>query len=499
MAFITIFRRLKTAWRLLTWRRSIVAVLLLGCVTVLLGWAVYTHLALRRVKEELRKAQSDQCRRDLPLQLLEARLNALQKQPAAVWESYALHGPDHQLGFPVLYGPQSRPPCRYEPKRQGLKVRYTGNHFQAGMHKNILYQQINSRPGDSPVLSVLVGGELQPGEQLTLLDDRFYDFAVGVLFVKVQRDRDGHEGYLEYATLIGETIPAEDHTASRRLPFGESYLYLPLPLSIAELEDLASDMEKGLFLGKGKDFRPDQVNPVSVGCRVMSGLLGTLSPAVPAALRKKLIAGGERFFQEYGFPQAKTLANGAVAWPNPSAWPMDWKLTLAPPWYSGYGNAVMALSAAILYQDTGKEAYRDLALKAVRFLQTPTRDGGALYYVGHFPHLAEYVYPSPPLPNVRVLDGEMIAVICVHDIAVLLRDSALLNLSMRLVASLSTDLDGATTHDGKILNARYPWLVDNVNYLNGMKVWAIMLGEIGKDLRFLEFAQRWNLSTNTWR
>jgi hypothetical protein len=52
---------------------------------------------------------------------------------------------------------------------------------------------------------------LYPGNMLTLLDDKLYDFGIGTLFIKIKnKSAEGRVGFVPADIIIGETRPADD-------------------------------------------------------------------------------------------------------------------------------------------------------------------------------------------------------------------------------------------------------------------------------------------------
>ena len=115
----------------------------------------------------------------------------------------------------------------------------------------------------------------------------------------------------------------------------------------------------------------------------------------------------------------------------------------------------MAAASAVLYKETGEQKYKALTLAALRYLDLPIQDNGARYDVSGFQLPAEYVYNTPPIPNVRVLDGELIASVATYSAARLLGDSSLLSLFQRQAYSLSMQMDFYTRDSGRMLFATY--------------------------------------------
>lgn len=158
----------------------------------------------------------------------------------------------------------------------------------------------------------------------------------------------------------------------------------------------------------------------------------------------------------------------------------------------------MASAAAAMFRLTGEQRYAELARKAVNWLKLPMEHGGALYRNEGFVFVAEYAYRSPPLPNIRVLDGEMMAAVSTFNTAAMLQDPEMARFAVQLAYSLVAQLDLFTAKDGRIMNARYQWLVDTDNYLLPMQRLAIELGMITKDQRMFDASAKWRRSDTYW-
>ncbi len=94
----------------------------------------------------------------------------------------------------------------------------------------------------------------------------------------------------------------------------------------------------------------------------------------------------------------------------------------------------------------------------------------------------------------RVFDGELISAVSVFNTAMLLQDAQIMRFAAQLAYSLCTQLPLFTAQDGRIMNARYQWLIDNESYLLPMQRLAILLGMLTKDQRFFDAAKRWRQS-----
>lgn len=179
-----------------------------------------------------------------------------------------------------------------------------------------------------------------------------------------------------------------------------------------------------------------------------------------------------------------------VTWEYQFEWKMNWGITLDPPWRSTYANARFSTASAMLYRLTGEDRYRDLAVKAARFIGTPMSAGGGEYEVAGFRLPAEYIYNTPPLPNVRVLDGEMITVTSLYDTARLLADSEILNVFLRQSGSLAMQLESYTRPDGSLEFSMY---INDMPQAYRWSVWSMLqvLANQSKDRRFADVARNY--------
>lgn len=81
--------------------------------------------------------------------------------------------------------------------------------------------------------------------------------------------------------------------------------------------------------------------------------------------------------------------------------------------------------------------------------------GGAEYRDRGFRFPAEYIYGTPPLPNVRVLDGELLVVNFLFNSARLVGDSETLQIAIRHGVSLNQAMDYYENEDGTLMFASY--------------------------------------------
>ncbi|KAA5926346.1 hypothetical protein F1536_12395 [Achromobacter xylosoxidans] len=415
-------------------------------------------------------------------------------------------GADNELGIPaVVDHPNNKFLRPFYADRAGIRVTYEKQIFSL-QQPAMMYVPAdiegrtmlpwrtseNGKPG-------LYG--LYPGNTLVLLDNKLYDLGVGTLFIKVRNESaKGLIGFVPADIVIGETKPADnalwraqDVAKLKNLSIVDID-GIPLYAILRPTDDsevarqiaiLADPSKYSGALGGGQPG----VHPVSAANTVYGVLLYALRPGADSALRASAISAAEKFFGSYAFPKADQIKPGVVAWPYTFEWNLNWGIKLSPPWYSAYANAVMSAAASILFKETGEEKYRQLALASLRYLDLPIQDGGARYSVSGYQLPAEYVYPSPPIPNVRVLDGELIAAVATYNAARMLGDSWALTLFQRQAYSLSMQLDFYTRKDGRMLFATYvEEMPDHYQWILWSNLQA--LGNITKDRRFSDTADR---------
>ena len=142
-----------------------------------------------------------------------------------------------------------------------------------------------------------------------------------------------------------------------------------------------------------------------------------------------------------------------------------------------------------MYRLTNDVRYKDLALKAGRFVGIPIEQGGAEYQVSGFRLPAEYVYDVRRSPNIRVLDGEILTLIGLYNAARLLSSWELYEIFVRQAFSIAMQLDFYTNDDGSLIFAAY---LEEMPEHYVITVWRSLqvLGNITKDRRFLRSAQK---------
>jgi hypothetical protein len=123
---------------------------------------------------------------------------------------------------------------------------------------------------------------------------------------------------------------------------------------------------------------------------------------------------------------------------------------MSPPWYSAYANANAATLLSVLYHLTKDERYKRLAQEAAAYLSLPLDAGGSEYDISGFKYPAEYVYPSPSLPNIRVLDRELISVLALYNAARFLGDGEMLRIAYQQMASLAMALEYYRQRNGNL-------------------------------------------------
>ena len=405
--------------------------------------------------------------------------------------------PDPYLGVPCRTVRASVGPRVYQPDIAGVDIEFLGRRFSPHAEPRLL-KTTQSGPND-PVVLDLCGPALAPGDQLTVLDDFLHDFGVGTSFVRVARKATGEEGLLDAHTFFLETrnvsAPPDQFMT---VPLENGELHLFSPMGPEDRDQCLGNLEKGDYETTFESPPGSGCNPTFASVQAVRALACALDPETTDEMRARIVKAGEKFFSEYAFPEASEVGGG-VSWPLHFDFVINWMFTLKKPWFSGYAASVMAQNGAMMYELTGEDRYRDLAYGALDYVRTPLDKGGAAYEDGGFPFIAEYAYPSPPLPNARIFDGELISAVCVMGCAKLFKDSELARYAAGLCAGAANHISVSTTHDGLIQNARYPWLINEEGYSRVMKNCAIQLFRITKDRTFERAATDWRVSDALWR
>lgn len=405
----------------------------------------------------------------------------------------------------VVEAPNARFVKPYLAQRKGVKVRYAGNLFskmqpdfvwvpEIEASGRVLLRWMTSENGKPGLLGIF------PGNVLEITDDRLFDFGVGTLFVKV-RHPSGIEGYTLLETIIGDTEPADDGLWVSRdiervrknttvklgdVTLYEKYISGGPPQVESEIKRLSATAEYATSLSGGQK---GGVHPLLGASAVYGLLMAALRPDIDKALRGRAIEAAETFFRVYAIPSKVELAPGAISWPFHFEWNLNWGIKLSDPWYSAYCNSQMIAAAALLYRMTEKPVYREIARQAARYLELSIEKGGSEYSIGGFRLPAEYVYPTPPLPNIRVIDGELGTAIAVYNAARLLGDSGMLRLATRHLASLATQLDLFTMQNGELMFAMY---VEKMPEHYRWMIWSLLQvgANVMKDRNFITAANR---------
>lgn len=399
----------------------------------------------------------------------------------------------------------------YQRLQRGVRVVYRKNLFSTAQPDLIWVPEMTSDRfklrwetyGRKVDNAGLVG--VFPGNILRIIDDTLYDFGVGTLFVHVENETSGKRGYTLYETIIGDCDPADDqlwvaeNVAGLReqtvFEFQGTDLY-----QIGRSQDAKAIDAWIEILGDPARYERDLngglanvgVHPVYASNVVSSLLVEVLRGRFGEERQVEVLSAVERFMIEWGIPKADSMPRDTISWPYRFPWTTNWGITLEAPWYSAYANARMALSGAMLFNLTGHDRYRVLAQRAAGFLAVPIDEGGAQYDILGFKLPAEYIYPSPPLPNVRVLDGELIAVATLFNVARILGDSRILRLFMTQAGSLAMQLESYQRPDGNLEFAMY---IEDLPLHYRWDVWSALqiLANATKDRRFsdvaLEFAK----------
>ena len=410
---------------------------------------------------------------------------------------------DPYLRIPaVVQRPNAHLVKPYKRMQKGLRLTYRGNRFSANQPDLIWVPEVTrdryklrwETLGKKVEGAGLAG--VFPGNVLRILDDELYDFGVGTLFVRVLNETSGKSGYTLYETIIGDCDPADEQLwVARDVPGLLSRVLIEVdeialyrisqprdPALIDDWIDILGDPTRyrnalnGGIEGAG-------VHPVYAANVATAVLMELVERKHPEKRRSEILWAVRRFFDRWAIPHAERMPGDTVSWPYNFPWTTYWGIRLDPPWYSAYANARMALNAALLYRLTEHESYRRLARRAAGFVALPIEEGGAQYEVLGFKLPAEYVYPSPPIPNVRVLDGELIVIAALFNGARLLGDSDLLRLFMTQVGSLAMQMESYRRPNGDLEFAMY---IEDLPAHYRWDVWSALqiLANASKDRRF---------------
>ena len=400
----------------------------------------------------------------------------------------------------VVVRPNGRTLRPYFAMRARLTVRYLGNIFSTnepellwvpavenGMER-LMWQTF--QPGKGGLIGVYQGQELK------LLDDKLYDLDVGTLFVKVQTG-EFPPAYMLLETLIGETEPASNDLLVAKDPLRflqhASVVYQGIRLYeqgvVTDIEALKDEIKllqhDAGYANSLSAGQPGGIHPLFAMSTARSTLFTALNPEVSEELRETTVAAIEHFVDKYVEPAKIDTGGGMISWPYNFPWVLNWGIKLSPPWYSPYVNAQAISMLSLLYRLTGKERYKALAHEAMPFIVTPITKGGSEYDIQGFRLPAEYVYATPPLPNVRVLDGELGVAIGLYNSARLLGDSEMLRQSTAYFASIAMNMESYLKEDGGLWFSQY---VENMPEGYEWAMWALLqnAATITKDRRFTE-------------
>lgn len=384
----------------------------------------------------------------------------------------------------------------YCAKRAGMVVQFAGSHFSSEQPSSMWIAGSTATHAGPMYLGTRE--ELSSGDVLEVLEDPLFDFSVGVPFVKIKRKISGSVGYVPLESFIGDTTPVDASlwTAHERgrlrslVEFrnGSRVLYSTNRVSAKEVEESIKFL---LATVNGTtDGDESSVHPLQAGAHAHRLGAWALADGRSSDERASATDAIDGMLRAYAVPKCNELRNGSIAWPYEFDFKMPWGTKLNKPWYSGYANAAMlgALACASVLCD--EREYAELARGAARFLQLPMDLGGAMYECDGFRYIAEYVYKSPPIPNYRVLDGELCSVVYIYNAALLLGDSLLLRLAIQLAAGIAASIPLFTSTrglpvfgmDGQAMNPNYMW-----------QLWVTLqlLGNAFKDRTFSEFAKDW--------
>lgn len=340
---------------------------------------------------------------------------------------------------------------------------------------------------------------LADGERLQVLDDRLFDLAIGTPMVAMRRLSTGAKGFVTLDMLLtkcegdDQDIWVGDDPDQLRaaMEFQHSVgaLYSTNRLGPQEIKDSIEYLSR--FEGKldeGLEPRPHPLQFGTHGHRLGVWVLDRDRDSTERAHVVRLFAAA---LHSYIIPSSKEVAPGALAWPYEFAYSLSsWATELRPPWFAGYANAAMVGMLAVGWALTGEARWKELAQGAVRYLKLASEKTGAAYFIDGFQFNAEYAYRTAPIPNYRVLDGELCSPPYLHNAGLLLDNPEIVALAHRLACGLTVPLgllrgkDGAPllAMDGHDMTPAYMW-----------QLWACLqlLSAMTKDRTFSRLARDW--------
>jgi hypothetical protein len=389
------------------------------------------------------------------------------------------------------------PAVPYRAKRVGLVVRFLGPVMAPGhtLNEN-RYLWREERVGDWAYLPWRLQMNIFPGNRFEVLDDRPYDFSLGTRFYRVRRVQDGVTGYVTAATFFGEMVPEEMLLVAENRAFFEDQIirlgdgrllytaHVPRDRAAVDrwLEDLRTRNRAALSQGQG-----NHIHPLYSASTALGSLLHALRHDEDGELVEQAKSAVAGFFEWYVVPEAVAIDKDSLAWPYRFEFVTNWGIRLRPPWYSSYANAAFAAVAALMHELTGEARYREISERAARFILVH-----GIYEVDGRPLPAEYIYDFRVMPNIRVLDGELITIRLLHLTAVLLRDVGLLDRVREFGEAISTELPYYTLPEtGAPLFSAY--FEERLPPTYGWYLWVNVqiLANLMNDRQPLETARRW--------
>lgn len=402
---------------------------------------------------------------------------------------------DPLLGVPArVKRPNKDKVTPYLADRAGLQVSYRPSLYLDEQPTSIWWDQIGV---DGAPLLLRNRDALNTGECLTVVDDELHDIGVGTPLVLVEREATGQQGYITLDSLLTKMKAPDDVWAADDLPGLRKLVEFPSEFGILHStnrvgvdEVISSRAYLSQFQGWKARWSRNPVHPLECGAHAHRigcwALDEGRSPKDRNDIGKKL----DMLMRNWVLPNMVEVMPGVLSWGYDFDFYMPWATKLSNPWFAGYANAALVGSAACAYALTGKVQYKEVAMGAFRFLCLPMEQGGALYQSDGFPYVAEYVYRSPPIPNYRVLDGELCTMPYLVNAAMLLDEPELAAFANRLNAGflsaldLLADRDGAPYFgmDGQPMQPNYMW-----------QLWMCLqlLAAIFKDRSYTKRARMW--------
>jgi len=402
---------------------------------------------------------------------------------------------DPMVGFPAdVVRPNAQFSKPYVADRSNLNVTFHPSSYLNEQPPSIWWDDSEHQAG--PLL-MRKREPLVDGESLMVLDHQLHDLAVASPMVRVKRMSDGQAGYITLDCLITKTtaeeaIWAADTPSKVRelVEFPSKWGVLHSTNRVGPDEVKSSREYLSAFTKWSMRTQRKSVHPLECGAHSHRIGCWALDENRSRSDRNDVAKLLDSMMKNWACPKVKEVRPGVLTWPYEFDFSMPWGTQLPKPWYAGYANAAMLGSAACAYALTRKKEYKDIALGAFAFLKLPCEEGGALYSVDGFDFIAEYAYRTPPIPNYRVLDGELCSMPYLVNAGMLLDEPEMVSFAFRLNAGFRTSLEMLADPD----NAPYFGMDGQAmqpNYMWQLWMCLQLLAAIFKDRSYTNRAKMW--------